>query len=106
AGSGLDEYGFLILQDQRQKYYTTPPVLTSQTLSWYEYYLGAPSFPWNDYLRSGQIAFSESCANMDDFAVFATVHTHPYPGLPYPPPKSDSFSLDDFSQAFQLRKAS
>jgi hypothetical protein len=67
--------------------------------------VSAPSLPWNDYLRSWQIAFAESCANIDDFALFATVHTHPYPGLPYPPPKSDSFSPNDFAQAFQLKKS-
>jgi hypothetical protein len=107
TGSGFDEYGFVILRDRREKtgaFYTTPPVPTSQTMEWYEYLVSAPSFPWNDYLRSWQHAFSDSCADIEDFYLWATVHTHPYPGPQFPPVANHTMSPADIEQAFQLKR--
>jgi hypothetical protein len=101
TGSGTSEYGYLILRDQRQPkggYYTTPPVRSSQDPT----SVSKPMISGNDYLASWKRAFENSCENIDQFVLAATVHTHPDPRLSWT--ASNSFSADDFNQSISEKQ--
>jgi hypothetical protein len=102
-GAGFDtaETGFLVIRDARIRpggkgaYYTTSAVRSSAEPSVY----GRPIFLGPDYGRSLDEAFRTSCENMDDFAVVATVHTHPDKFDVV----EDNFSIPDFEILFEMR---
>ena len=96
TNSGSSEAGFVILRDRRQQtggYYTTQPVLASQGGN-------RPMVQWDDYKQSWGMAFTDSCENIDNFDIVATVHTHPDTLADYP---TNHFTADDFNQAVQLK---
>ena len=55
---------------------------------------------WNDFVQSWRMAFSNSCENIDNFGIVATVHTHPDTLAAY---DTNHFTADDFNQAVQLK---
>lgn len=98
TASGKSEYGYLILRDQRLAsggYYSTPPVRSSQDPNT----VGRPVVTGEDFMASWKKAFENSCADIDQFGLVATVHTHP--DMPSP---SNNFSADDFNQAITEKK--
>jgi len=97
--TGLSEWGFVIVRDQRQStggYYAAPPVASSQPFS----FLNPPLIAPQDYQKSLDMAFKNSCENESNFlpkppTVTATVHTHPLlSGL-----VAHNFSAPDFRGA-------
>ena len=109
------ETGFLILRDIRSTqggYYAMPPGRSKKTLT----------FTPEDYGQTVLKAFENSCEEMENFALAATVHTHPDSRLPFlnwpsdfpvrmcvdssnDPScfRNDYFSMADFSQAIQVK---
>jgi hypothetical protein len=90
--TGQHECGLMIglaMRVAKRGYYTTTPVCGES----------GDEFTGDDYKRSFEKAFETSCEEVSNFAVAATVHTHPKSPVAAIDKRMDYFSMNDFSQA-------
>jgi hypothetical protein len=98
--TAANEAAFLVLHRPKgteDRYYATPPVAARAPEG-----VSRPLVTGDDYGRSLKNAFSESCEEVESFAVASWAHTHPevWWGLDY---GGNNFSMIDFNFAIGIR---